>query len=248
MQSYGSAKRSRGTIERSSAAVARYNGGMRKHTKRPKKVKRLFRVAAASEGPNMLMIPRNPSCFPEVLYTDLFFTERFNITITSGIGTNYIYRGNSLFDPNFSGVGMQPKWFDEIKAVYGQYEVLNTVAEANIIKQSSGAEVLEVAMAPFSPLSPPANFDEIENAENGSTAIITQASPNARLVTYGDSAKMTGRARGDDTISAVVTTNPGLVWYIYVSAIAPQGGTSELHGLIRIKYHAKFSMMTDSTS
>lgn len=246
--SYGTAKRARPSIE--SVAVVPF-GSYRSLSKRKRglKHKKLFKQAGTSLGCNLMMIPRNPSCFPEVLHTDLFFTERFSVSLTAGVGTNYIYRGNSLFDPNLTGIGGQPKWFDQIKAVYGKYEVLNSVAEVTMCHPATGTNVYEVAMGAFAPLSPPGSFDEIINAENSSTAVMTQQAPTIRLVSYGDTAKLTGLARGDDQVQAVSTANPAVVWWYYVSAYSPTtaSGTS-LYGIARIRYTCKFSMQTETLS
>lgn len=39
-------------------------------------------------------------------------------------GTYYVFRGNSVYDPDYTGVGHQPHFFDQISPLYEYYQVL----------------------------------------------------------------------------------------------------------------------------
>ncbi len=42
----------------------------------------------------------------------------------AGAGASYSFAINSAFDPNFTGIGLQPLGFDQYSALYGRYRVL----------------------------------------------------------------------------------------------------------------------------
>jgi hypothetical protein len=48
------------------------------------------------------------------------------MTITAGAQVNYLFSCNGLFDPNVTGTGHQPLYFDQLMAIYDHYVVLNS--------------------------------------------------------------------------------------------------------------------------
>lgn len=54
-----------------------------------------------------------------------------------------VFRANSCFDPDFSGVGHQPSFFDKIAAVYGRYYVVGFALEVHITQQAAATQATE---------------------------------------------------------------------------------------------------------
>ena len=82
------------------------------------------------------VIPRPVKCFPN----SMKFTMRYcdNITIpnhNAGAGP-YCFRMNSIFDPDHTGVGHQPRFHDQVAGIYHKYCVIG--ARAYIELLSSG--------------------------------------------------------------------------------------------------------------
>lgn len=65
-----------------------------------------------------------PLGFPQSYISKLKYVDR--ITINPGIGSfaEHIFRANSCFDPDYTGVGHQPKTFDQFMALYQHYTVI----------------------------------------------------------------------------------------------------------------------------
>lgn len=53
----------------------------------------------------------------------LRYSDTFTISNASGLG-HYVYKANSMFDPNHTGSGHQPRGFDEMMAFYDHYTVI----------------------------------------------------------------------------------------------------------------------------
>jgi hypothetical protein len=51
------------------------------------------------------------------------------LTIAGGSLQKYVYRWNSTFDPDFTGVGHQPMFRDTFAAIYDQYAVVRATAK-----------------------------------------------------------------------------------------------------------------------
>lgn len=216
-----------------------------------KRVKRLFKDVSRAQSGTLLMIPRNPSCFPESLVTDLFYTEQFTLSISSGVGTTQRWRGNSVYDPDYTGVGgVQPKYYDALSTVYQKYEVFKSVCEVvlyppNPTTSNNGHEVVLASTA-----STFVDFSEFLNSEHGSAGFLGSANGSGplRLVSYGDTTKLTGYTRGDDTLVASTGANPNQIWYFSLGSQSREGGSDTIYGIVRIRYTCRFSHMFESDS
>ncbi len=62
------------------------------------------------------------SAFPTKTFRTLKYTDNKMLTETAaGAGASNVYSLNGLYDPDFSGVGGQPMWFDQLLSVNGPY-------------------------------------------------------------------------------------------------------------------------------
>ncbi len=59
-------------------------------------------------------------------YVKLRYCDFIDINPGAATPTNFIFRANSLFDPNFSGTGHQPMNFDQWAAMYDHYTVISS--------------------------------------------------------------------------------------------------------------------------
>lgn len=58
------------------------------------------------------------------------------VTMTGLPLVKYSFRGNSVFDPDFSGGGFQPNMYDDMTALYGEYTVI--ACKINVQAQNNG--------------------------------------------------------------------------------------------------------------
>ncbi len=79
--------------------------------------------------------------FPDQLRCTLKYKET-GITFSGATPAAQVFRINSLFDPNLTGVGHQPNYFDQLTAVYGQYVVLAARAEARITNENNTGNIM----------------------------------------------------------------------------------------------------------
>lgn len=109
-------------------------GKKRRGGKRPKSRRtRKSRASTKSKAVQTLVYKRYrapASPFPPQLYTTLSFSQNFTLTqVTTDVVQNYTFRCNSIFDPDFTGGGLQPRYFDTLLGAnntdtpYHQYRV-----------------------------------------------------------------------------------------------------------------------------
>lgn len=71
----------------------------------------------------VLGLTKNDRGFPDRLSTKLVYADKINLSLSSGGPNYYSFRMNSLFDPDYTGTGHQPQWFDQLAAIYRNYRV-----------------------------------------------------------------------------------------------------------------------------
>lgn len=70
-------------------------------------------------------LPRNQP-FPQQLVATLRYSEIVGIATNIGGVGEYVFRTNSLYDPNYTSTGHQPMYFDQYMTVYNHYTVLKS--------------------------------------------------------------------------------------------------------------------------
>jgi hypothetical protein len=113
----------------------------KKASKEPKEIK-IFREQIGKKPYGSLQISRFPGVgFPDQLRCTLRYSDAGSQFTGSIAPAAQVFRANSLFDPDLTGSGSQPEYFDQLSAVYGQYcvqgcrfkaEIFNTGTTSNI--------------------------------------------------------------------------------------------------------------------
>lgn len=61
--------------------------------------------------------------FPSVKNVNLRYVEEFTLNPGNASTAAYVFRVNNLYDPNYTGTGHQPMFFDTYAAIYQSYKV-----------------------------------------------------------------------------------------------------------------------------
>ena len=170
---------------------------------------------------------------PDRIRTKLRYQMSSSATTTLGALFSYQFRGNSVFDPDLTGGGSQPTYFDNFANIYNSYVVLSSHIEVEFMNVTSTSPVL-VGMYPA------------YNTAVGTTALDCAAMRYAvskSILGAGNAVKVvlmdnmsTAQQFGireeavvdDDLYSAVVTTNPAAAqtWYWTLFAQTEVGTTT----------------------
>ena len=52
---------------------------------------------------------------------------------------SYVFRGNSLYDPDYTGTGHQPRYYDQLTPIYGRYKVLSSAITVEMINGAANS-------------------------------------------------------------------------------------------------------------
>lgn len=171
--------------------------------------------------------------FPDRVFIKLNYAERINATSTSGGISQYLFRGNSLFDPNFSGTGHQPYGYDQWANMYSSYRVhgskftvkLLPITDTNPEIQAAGLmDAVLVAFSGINTLSYVSIDQARESPYNRHTLLNRNGSRQGYLKMYMSTAKMYGVSKvniqANDAYAAGTGANPGnqFQWILIVKS------------------------------
>lgn len=160
-----------------------------------------------------------PDIFPEKKYCRLVYAQQGVLTPAgAGQGALTTFRANSIFDPDLSGSGHQPKFHDILESVYERYAVEAATIEVTIWapgSSSAGQMGAYVTLRPVSTDSVSVTLDNWEDlTENGSINIqpVGARDGGADIVklrkTYNAKRMFGSRALNEDDNQALYGANP----------------------------------------
>ena len=160
--------------------------------------------------------------------------------LTNDTIQDYVFRMNSIFDPDFTGTGHQPLWHDTYSTIYETYRVLGaklTITFAPSVYSYSGAFGPYVIGVTGNRVSTSAlGYSNVQQLmESADTTFDVIGLDSARTITldYSPSSKL-GTSATEDTVGASVGANPpnayyGHVWVTQVNGAAAPATTGEVN-------------------
>ncbi len=178
---------------------------------------------------------------PDKLMVKLAYTDLLQ---RGGSSTDeYVFRGNSLFDPDFTSTGTQPLGFDQYSAFYGEYKVYSSKISLQIVNNTSVG--MNVSLLPT-----------MQSGGAGSFIVSCQqpyvrykfaggisAQSKIFLKSYMSSTKMWGRpVAPEDNFTASITGNPVNVWFWVIEMTSSDESTVlDYDMLVKVVYYVEFS-------
>lgn len=154
---------------------------------------------------------------------------KYATSVTTELLTGqYVFRLNSLYDPDLTGVGHQPYGFDNLALLYNRYRVVSCGWRIQQPSRADGSPIIVAAL--------PSNDaslvwgDYAQLAENSRAKYVTNnpGAPVATLTGKQYLPRLLGRTRAqymaDDHYQAVVNANPSEAAYLYLNTFLAQTG------------------------
>ena len=192
-----------------------------------------------------------PELFPEKKKVCLTFCSQDLLTPAGvGQGDIHTYRANSIFDPDYTGVGHQPRFRDVLAGIYERYAVESSTIEVTFWtagSSSSGQCNVYVTTRPTVNDEPSvlSQWDTIE--ENGSIKTKPLGARDGgtdvtKIVAKYSTKQMFGAsAMQEDDLSALFGSNPSKS-PIFVVGMCPIN-TADIIGSIRFTVKLKFNLI-----
>lgn len=161
-----------------------------------------------TKHPTAVRLGRQP--IPKQLYNRLKYAETINVAINaSGLGS-YLYSCNGMFDPNITGTGHQPMYFDQFTAMYNHYTVLKSMIKVTVVANTTGATIFSLGQDDDTTINAATNYTIWERPGFQTKVVNAPVNPeNTSLWSKWDAKKVFGAdAQSDPTLQGSATANP----------------------------------------
>lgn len=194
---------------------------------------------------NTHVIIRGPTIVPDSYSVKLIYSDTQGLTSTSGALAKYQYRGNSLYDPDFTGTGNQPVGFDELMLLYNKFRVMGSKitvrATVGATTQTDDLVVLPTVTSTLTGVSNDTIAEQpFAKRRIGKFGFITPT-----ITQYTSTGAMYGQSkqavRSEDDFAGDASNNPNNVWFWSIS-YQPVDRTSNqaIYFSCKIEYYCTF--------
>lgn len=160
-------------------------------------------------------IVRSPGA-SDRMFVKLKYVDSLHIVPLS-TRTQYTFRGNSCFDPDYTSTGHQPLYYDQYCAMYGKYRVTASSLKVDVVN-NSGISALSYIVYPNTDIQ---TFLSTSDTLEQSLARTARLVPIAQRVSsymksYATTRKICGLSKGqseDTEYTSTTGSNPGSIWY-----------------------------------
>lgn len=198
----------------------------------------------------MRMTRRMPNVVPDSKIVKLRYVETVSRNPGTGATATYLFRANSLFDPNFTSTGHQPLGFDQWSIFYDHYTVIGSKITAQFLSTTStpttGAAVCGIRLADS--VSTVADVTTAMEQGTSNYRIMTNANASGKVtLTKGFSAKkFFGLKDVKDNrgiLGASMTTNPpeDAYFQVFVGPTELSQDLGDINIIVTIEYIAKLT-------
>ncbi len=160
----------------------------------------------------------------------------------AGISAVQIMSANGLWDPDITGVGHQPRGFDQIMLLYNHYTVVSSKIKINFAFGSSTSHSpLVVGCALWDNTTTSSDINEYMESRNVSYKTASPGAPSTTIVKTFSARKFLGRPHplSEDDLRGNITGNPSEQGYYHVF-VAPTNAVdaNEISYNLVIEYNA----------
>jgi len=150
--------------------------------------------------------------FPKRMVMTHKYVELINLTSTSGVIQKYLYSANGMYDPNITGTGHQPTYFDQMSALYNHYTVIGSKIKVRVTPVATNEDVSYVGMY-LDDDTTTTNIIDTSTLGEATKGTVRQIPPNSNNSYYFSgkwSAKKTfgGSILGNDNLQGNIAANP----------------------------------------
>jgi len=170
--------------------------------------------------------------FPARTTRTLRYSTSSTLTTTAGVPVSYIFRGNDIFDPDFSGIGHQLMGFDQMMLFYNHFCVIRSKLKVTFRSTASSTNSFMVCIREDANSTPLTVIDRIVEVGANVMDVIDESgsSGGTKVLWLGfDICKLQGLSRSaltaDPTLRGDVATSPTEITYYHVQCWDSNGKT-----------------------
>lgn len=218
----------------------------KKHPRRVRKGRGRRRIVHKKRHNVKATIDRMPGKgFADSLFVKLCYVDRIRITSSAVSYMPYVFRGNSVFDPDYTGTGHQPLYYDQYGAIYNRYCVAGSAIQLDVINDAGGA-ALQYTVEPSTNVSTFTDISAVyEQSRAGAPKIVPIAARvSSRFKRYASTRQVSGLTKimsESDAWTSSIGNNPSENWFWNI-LFQSMDGSSAVDGyfVVKLIYYVHF--------
>lgn len=188
--------------------------------------------------------------FPQKLSVRLKYGTTMYTDMTAGTTWYNVFRGNSIFDPDLTGTGTQPRYHDELQSLYRFYYVTGSRIKVtfNNSSTSNGLLAFVIPDATVSSLAIPTSSKDVIELPGSRYKHLggEQAGPQPHMITVSRSAKQMQENTREDRVE--FGTNPADPWAYVVGVTSYGPQTAGIYVVVEIVYDVIVSELVEPSA
>jgi len=178
--------------------------------------------------------------FPLRFYVAHRYTEQVTITSSAGAVAGYAFKCNGMFDPNTTGTGHQPQYFDICSSMYNHYTVLKSSCKFTLTPTVALTNPTRCAICIDDDGTLPATINAVAEAGTGKTFdfAVGNSSPRSSTLYWNAQKYFGGSVLGNDNLQGTGSTDPGELSSFALLLQAPAGVTQSYFLTVDIVFYA----------
>lgn len=183
--------------------------------------------------------------FSDTLFCKLKYSQSIRLNNGTNATVPYSFRGNSLFDPDYTSTGHQPMYFDQYALIYERYRVMGAKISIRAINGNNTAAhylVLQTGTDVYSGL----NMERLlEQPRSGISKIVPASSQSPTFIKhYCSTRKACGLTKSqvmDADYASQTTGSPLQLWYFnIITQTIDNLSVASLYCMVSIVYYVQF--------
>jgi hypothetical protein len=177
---------------------------------------------------------------PDRMYMQLPYDFTQYSILNGATSGGLLVAGNSCFDPDKTGAGHQPLYFDQMATLYRRYRVHKSTISESVIYATNGCSL---SINPTTDSAYPTTYNEAMEYPYVSYANVPASNQQLTMTSSISSKKMWGvpAIDQDDLFQALYTADPTRLWYWKLHAESFDGITAVTAKVnVKILYEVEF--------
>lgn len=179
--------------------------------------------------------------FPMQFQNQLTYCDSTSYSVGIGNFNTQVYSCNGLYDPNITGTGGQPLYFDQLTAIYDHYTVLSSyiVVECTGVGTVASNYASRVGLYIDDDTSYVSSMDSLIQRQGAKFSVVNFAQGGKVHLTFGWNASKTfpGNPLGNTDLQGTASGNPAEQSYFVIGMDAPDGVAVTFYLTVKVVYN-----------
>lgn len=186
----------------------------------------------------------NPVGLTDQFTTDMPYGAAFAINVAASSAAYYSWRGNSVYDPDYTGVGYTAFHYSKISLLYNRYRVLSSQVELAVMNTgAAGCTAYLIATI----VNGPPGVNQMLGSKHVAFSQLVPGGPatwkhKAGMTTHEVFGVPASQVISEDDFAGLVGGNPNNAWYWHVYFVNNTATATTVEINLRINYKTRWSM------